>query len=583
MEKEMSQKGLLGSLLQFTDSCKGKMFFSVVCAVVGVCSGILPYVGATYVVSGLMGGVQDRGYYLTWGLVVAGGAIAKVLFMLLSTTLSHMSAFHILEELRLQVASKLIRVPMGYLTDTPSGKIKKLAIDDTEKLESPIAHMIPEVLGNILGAVAAVIYLFVVDWHMALVALISLPLGLLCYLGMMHGYQEKWSRYTKAAGEMNATIVEYVGGIEVIKAFGKSGESYQKYSDAVMENNAATTQWQKSSRWWLAGTMSILPAMLLFVLPIGLVMVQNGAITSSVMLSAAIIALSIIGPIINVASYMDQFAEAATGIRNVGAILNQPEMVRPEKYVKLTRGAIELEKVHFSYGEKEILHGIDLTLEQGKVSALVGPSGSGKSTIAKLIAGYWDVQQGSIRFMGEEIRQIPFKQLNEQVSYVAQDNFLFDMTILDNIKMGNPQASQEEVYQAAQAANCHEFIMKLPNGYLTKAGEAGEKLSGGERQRITIARAILKDAPMIILDEATAYADPENEAEIQNAILQLTRGKTLLVVAHRLGTIRNAAQIAVVEQGKIVGTGTHEELLQTCETYQTMWESYKITEEGAGV
>jgi ATP-binding cassette subfamily B protein IrtA len=582
METEKREKGLVRSLIQFTSTCKGKMLFSIVFAVLGVCCGILPYVGATHIVTGLFGQNQNLAYYLTWGLAVGGGgALLKVLLMLLSTALSHMSAFRILEDLRLKIATKLTRVSMGYLTDTPSGKIKKLAIDDTEKLETPIAHMIPEVLGNIMGTLAGIVYLFVVDWQMALVALISLPLGLICYMGMMSGYQQKWSRYTKAATEMNATVVEYVGGIEVIKAFGKSGESYQKYSDAVMENNAATTEWQKSSRWWIAGAMSVWPAVLLFVLPIGLIFVLNGVVTADVLISSAIIALSIVGPIIGVMSYMDQFAEAATVIRSVDTILSEPEMIRPEQPVPLDGSTIALRDVRFSYGEKEILHGIDLAIEKGGVTALVGPSGGGKSTIAKLIAGYWDVDSGEIDFLGKNIQSIPFRQLNEQISYVAQDNFLFDMTLLDNIKMGNPDASEEQVYAAARAANCHEFIMALPHGYQTKAGDAGDKLSGGERQRITIARAMLKDAPVVILDEATAYADPENEAEIQSAILKLTRDKTLIVVAHRLGTVKNAAKIVVIEDGAIAGEGGHDDLLRSCATYQNMWESYMLTERSA--
>lgn len=582
MEKGKKNKGLLSSIIRFTTTCKGKMIFSVIFAVLGVCCGILPYIGASYIVTGLLEGVKDLQYYLIWGLAVGGGgAVIKVLLMLSSTALSHISAFRILEELRIKIAEKLNRVPMGYLTSTPSGKIKKLAVDDTEKLETPIAHMIPEVLGNIMGSVAGIIYLFVIDWRMALVSMISLPLGLICYMGMMKGYQQKWGRYTKAANEMNAAIVEYVGGIEVIKAFGKSGESYKKYSDAVKENNAATTEWQESSRWWMSAGFALWPAVLLFVLPIGLMLVLGGVITSGVLISCAIISLSIIGPILGAISYMDQFAEAATVIRNVDELLSEPEMIRPQAYAKLEGNEISIADVHFSYDEKEILHGVSFTALTGSVTALVGPSGGGKSTIAKLIAGYWDTGSGEINFLGENIKNIPFKQLNEHVSYVAQDNFLFDMTIMDNIKMGNPGASETQVYAAAKAAGCHEFIMKLSAGYQTKAGDAGDKLSGGERQRITIARAILKDAPVVILDEATAYADPESEAEIQSAILELTKGKTLIIVAHRLGTIKGAAKIVVVEGGNIAGEGRHEDLMSSCDIYRNMWTSYTLTEKGA--
>jgi ATP-binding cassette subfamily B protein len=581
MARKENNPGLFRSLTNFMGECKAKMALSVVFSVLGVIFGILPFVGASLIISGLFEQKRNFQYYLICALAFGGGgALLKILFSFLSTALSHICAYSILKDLRLKVAKKLNRVPMGYLTSTPSGQIKKIVIDDTERLETPIAHMVPEVLGNILGSAASVAYLFVIDWKMALLSLISLPLGLVFYMGMMKDYKIRWAKYTKAAAAMNAAVVEYVGGIEVIKTFGRAGESYKKYIDAVQANTDATVDWQKSCRWWTAGAYAVWPSVLLFVLPLGLLLVLNDALSPSVLLSCAVLSLSIVGPIIGSLSYLDQFAAAATTIRNVQKILDEPEMSRPQEYAELTSNQIVLHNVGFAYDKNETLSDIGFSIGKGEITALVGPSGSGKSTIAKLIAGYWDVKSGQIEFMGRDLRQIPFKQLNEKIAYVAQDNFLFDQSIMDNIRMGKPDASEQEVIQAAKAADAHEFILNLPQGYATKVGDAGDKLTGGQRQRITIARAILKDAPVIILDESTAFADPENEIEIQKAISLLVADKTLLVVAHRLGTIRNADKIVVIDQGRIVGIGGHQHLVENCLTYRQMWDAYLAVEKG---
>lgn len=575
-KKKTKQAGFFARLMKYTSSCRGKMILSVLLAVIGVIVGLAPFIAASHIVEGLFDGNDSLSYYLVWALAVGGaGMVLKRILMMSSSALSHISAFRILEQIRLKIAQKLNRVPMGYLIDTPSGQLKRIAVDNVENIETPVAHMIPEILGNLLGGLAFIVYLFVLDWRIALLALISLPLGTVCYMGMMKGYAAKWAKYTKAANEMNATVVEYVGGIEVIKAFGQSAKSYRKYSDAVMANNEATTVWQAESRWWYAGALALWPATLVFVLPVGLALCMNGLLTYSVLVSCIIVSLSLLVPIMSAMNYAHQIPEAATVLKNVDELLEIPEMQRPETAVKLTGNTIELQNVNFAYKDKNVLSGATLTIEKGKITALVGKSGSGKSTIARLIAGYWDIGGGDITIFGKNIKEIPFAQLNETISYVAQDNFLFDMTIMDNIRMGKPHATDEEVYAAAKAANCHNFIMQLEKGYLTQAGDAGGALSGGERQRITIARAILKDSPIVILDEATSYTDVESEAEIQSAIGKLAKGKTLIVIAHRLSTVVGCDKIAVVDGGKICAEGKHEQLLQNCTLYRTMWQAYE--------
>lgn len=574
------EAGFVARIIKFTNSCKKQMVFSVIFAAIGVIAGILPFIAASKIVTALFEGVTDTGFYLIWGLGVAGGgALVKIAFMLFSTALSHFTAFKVLEEIRIRVAGKLTRVPMGYISEMSAGRLKKTVIDDVEKMETPIAHMVPEIFGNLMGVIAVAVLLLINDWRTGLAALISLPLGTMFFMGVMKDYKVKWARYTKAAGNMNSTVVEYVNGIEVIKAFGQSASSYAKYSDAVMENNAATTEWMASSRWWMAAAHSIWPAVLLFVLPTGLALFGAGTLPAAKLIMGVILALCLTGPVISVINYTDQLAEASTVLGNVEGLLEYPEMRRPEENAVLDGDSIAFKNVSFAYSKKEVLHDVSFNAEKGKITALVGPSGGGKSTIAKLLAGYWDISSGEINVFGVKSTEIPFKQLNEYISYVAQDNFLFDMSIKDNIKMGKPDADNEEIIAAAKAANCHDFIVKLEKGYDTLAGDAGAFLSGGERQRITIARALLKNSPIVILDEATSYADIENEAEIQKAISALAKNKTLIVIAHRLNTIVNSDKIVVLDSGCKSAEGTHAQLLKSSAVYKNMWESFVKTSE----
>lgn len=327
---------------------------------------------------------------------------------------------------------------------------------------------------------------------------------------------------------------------------------------------------------------AICPATLLTVLPIGFLFYTNGSLATTDFITVIIISLGIVGPILAVSNYVDNLAILGTVVNDVCAILDKPELIRPTKEVPLDDLTVQLQKVTFSYhvDNKEILHGIDLEIKPGSVTALVGPSGSGKSTITKLIAGFWDVSGGSITLGGYNLKEIPQKQLAEKIAYVSQDNYLFDDTVRENIRMGRKGATDADVEQAAKAAGCDSFIRGLEKGYDTVVGGAGGHLSGGERQRIAIARAMLKNAPIVILDEATAYLDPENEAVLQNAIGKLVAGKTLIVIAHRLSTITNSDQIVVVKDGVIDAVGTHDELLLKSPLYQEMWSAHIGAKDG---
>lgn len=409
---------------------------------------------------------------------------------------------------------------------------------------------------------------------MALGAVATIPLGFLVTMGQLIGYKEKSARYFKANADMNNAIVEYVNGIEVIKAFNQSASSFGKFTNACKYYRDTTLQWWRSCWLFSAAGLNMLSSTLLVTLPLGTYLFMNGKIEFATFLTCAVLSMGISGPILASMTYAEMFASVFQAFKQIDDFLSEKDQIRPTKNVQFTGSSFEFKDVTFGYKEKNVLNKISFKTAEKGVTAIVGHSGSGKSTIAKLMAGFWDVGKGDILLGGVSLSQIPFKQQMQKISYVAQDNYLFNVSIMENIRMGRPDASDEDVYEAAKAAGCHEFISELENGYNTKAGDAGNKLSGGERQRITIARAILKNADVIILDEATAYADPENEAEIQKALSRLVHDKVLIVIAHRLSTIRNAEKILVIENGEVADSGTHDELIKKCALYKSMWERH---------
>lgn len=500
--------------------------------------------------------------------------ILKLWLTYQSSFMSHKATYKILKNIRSKIADKMLRVPMGIMLDTPTGNFKNLMADTVSKLEDSMAHFMPEITSNVVAPLCCILLVFILDWRMGLAALITIPLGLLGYIGMMNDYVNKSTTYMKSQNAMNSTLVEYVNGIEVIKAFNQGSASYSKFTGAINFFHDSTLAWWKQSWLWSAVIQAVMPTTLLGTLPIGAWLYMTGTLPLSDFITCIILPIGFIAPLMRVGKYSEQFNMVKACLDQIRDFIEKPELKRPEKNVALDETAYRFENVSFAYNETEVLKNVSFEIKPGTVSAIVGPSGSGKSTIAKLMAGFWDATKGKVIFGGKNIKEIPFAQLMGEVSYVAQDNFLFDESIRENIRLGKPDATDDEVVAAAKAACCHEFIVKLENGYDTNAGDAGGKLSGGERQRITIARAILKNARVIILDEATAYADPENEYLIQNAISKLVKGKTLIVVAHRLATIQKADQILVVENGKIVGCGRQEELLSECPLYQRLWSDY---------
>ncbi len=570
-------------LFQFVGEDKGKMTLSVILAIVGELFGMLPFLSAAMLANEVYAGTATVKTALLWSGTAIAGVVLRTVLCWKSSSRSHGIAFTILKNIRRAIADKMKRVPMGVMLETPSGAFKTLLVDNVGKLEDSVAHMIPEAPSQIAAPLCCILLIFILDWRMGLVSLVTVPLGIPFILGMMKGYSEKMELYLRSGREMNASLVEYVGGIQVIKAFGRSGESYGKFSDSVHFFHDSTLAWWKQCWFWMAAVMAIVPSTMLGTLPVGAWLYMKGEISLPVYISCIIIPLGFIAPLMKLAFGSEQLTTIMANLQPIRDFLAIKEQSRPDKPVVLKDASYSFENISFSYqASKEVLHDISFSTTPGTMTAIVGPSGSGKSTIAKLMAGFWDADGGVVRYGGKDIKNIPFQQLMGEISYVAQDNFLFDMSIRENIRMGNPLADNEEVEQAARAANCHDFILKLEQGYDTLAGDTGDRLSGGERQRITIARAMLKKSSVVILDEATAYADPESEALIQEAVGRLVSGKTLVVVAHRLSTIQNADQILVVDHGEIIARGTQEELLTTCPLYRTMWEQHKGAVEYTG-
>lgn len=565
----------MGRIWQISANEHGRLLLSVVYAVLGVLAGILPYAAAARVISGIIDGNKDITYYLTLAGIALAGYILKSVLYALGLSVSHKAAFSILAEIRKEIFAKLPRMPLGTIIDTSSGNMKQIIVDEVERMEHPIAHMIPELTSNIIGAIAVWIYLMIIDWRMGLICLISVPVGMLFFMMIAATYGEDYRRSVETTQAMNSSIVEYIHGIEVIKAYNQGRSSYQKFKDKVMANAAYYYGWMKKTEFYNSMCYSVAPCTLITVLPIGWKMYLSGSISADVLMTSIMLSMCIVGPIMAAISFTDSSAKVATTVATVDELLSGEEQKHPDTPVSINSHNIELKNVSFSYHKgKEVLHNVSLRIPEKTFTALVGPSGSGKSTIAKLIAGFWDVEDGAVTMDGKDLKTIPLEQLYDQVSYVAQDTWLFDDTIMNNIRMGRTTASDEEVRRAAKLSGCDEFIEALPQGYDTPVGSGGTHLSGGERQRLAIARAMLKDAPVVVLDEATAYIDPENEALIQRALSGLVKDKTVIIIAHRLTTITNADQIVLVNNGSVENTGTHQELLENSGLYRRMWQAH---------
>jgi ATP-binding cassette subfamily B protein IrtA len=562
-------------ILEWAGQKRSAYVWSVVLAAGSVIFKVIPYFMIADVVKMFLDGNREFKAYLVKAVWIALSFILAELLHSLSTALSHKATFTVLANIRKTCCEKLARVPLGYVKDTSSGTFKNILVERIDSIETTLAHIVPEFTSNLLAPVIILIYFFLTDWRLALWSLVPVVVGFLSYFGMMLDYKPSFERTVQTTKDLNDAAVEYIDGIEVIKAFGKTESSYAKFTKAAMAYADSFISWMKRCSIFHALMMVVTPYTLLTVLPFGAHYVENGTLTIPDFIMCIILSLGIVGPLITVGSYTDDLGKIGVIVGEVVGILEQPELKRPAESTALPKdNSITLTDVKFGYHDKEILHGVTMELKAGTVNAIVGPSGSGKSTIAKLIASLWDVNSGSIKIGGTDIKQLSLTDFNQKIAYVAQDNYLFNESVRENIRQGNPDATDEQVIEVTKKSGCYDFIMQLENGFDTIVGGAGGHLSGGERQRISIARAMLKDAPIVILDEATAYTDPENEAILQNSIAKLVAGKTLIVIAHRLSTVKDSDQIFVINEGNVAAHGTHEELLTSCPLYKEMWNAH---------
>ena len=526
----------------------------------------------------------DKAYVWHWGYIALEAFFAFGVLTFVSLMLSHIAAFNILYEIRMQLAQKMARLPLGFFTHRASGELKKIMSDDVERIELFIAHHIPDIVSAVLFPLILIGYMFAIDWRLALVVLAVLAVTFYVMGKMYTGkkIREVSERYLGTLGKMNAGIVEYIRGIQIVKTFTESTDAYRKLNDDIKEYrkfaNEVNVQYQPT----YVGFLTILSSALLFIIPIAIWLLIGSASYAAfipVVLMFLIFGVAVFFTVLKllwIGSFLNQ---NNMGVQKIDDILYMDEIKEPTTPRYPEDASVEFRNVSFAYDTTPILKDVSFVAHPGTVTALVGPSGAGKSTVAMLAARFWDIQSGEILIGKVPIKEIPTSVLMENVAFVFQDNMLFFDTIEENIRMGNKDATFEDVTRAACAAQCHEFIESLPNGYQTLVGEGGTYLSGGETQRIALARAILKDAPIILLDEATAFADPENESKILEAFSYLINGKTVLVIAHRLGTITNADRILYVDKGVIVEEGAHEELLAFRKSYAHMWNTYNRAKE----
>lgn len=577
----MKRKSPLARIWEMGKAEHGRLKLAICLAIAAVLLGLLPYIAAAKILGLLIRNVRTIRPYALCCLLALGGYGFKTALYSLALSHSHKSAYAILKDIRRRILDKLPKLPLGTIVDTSSGKMKQVIVDQIEGMETTLAHLLPEMTANLLAPLCILILLFVTDWRMALLSLVSLPLGFLFLMGTMRNYAKDYEGSVKANQSMSETVVEYISGIEVIKAYNQGENSYSKFIERVKANASYYYNWMKRCQFGMSMALAIAPTTLLTVLPLGYLFYHQGTLRIENFLSCIILSMAIVAPLIRAMTFVDTLATMGTTVKAVDEFLQGKEQEHPQTPVALGKPDIVLQDVSFAYHDgQEVLHDIHLEIPAGTLTALVGPSGGGKSTIAKLIAGFWDVDEGRIMLCGQEEKKIPLEQLYDQVAFVSQDNYLFDDTVRENIRMGRLTASDAEVEAVAQASGCDAFIRKLEQAYETRVGGGGTRLSGGERQRISIARAMLKDAPIVVLDEATAYIDPENEALIQRAISQLTRNKTVIVIAHRLSSIVQADQIVVIRDGHVEASGTHEHLLSNCKLYSDMWTAHMGVRKG---
>lgn len=561
-------------LMRHGDGAKPLLALSALLATGAVVLELVPIWVVWQLVTALIDGAASAGLFASHTLIALVAVVAGYILMGLALGLSHVAAFRLIHALRLAMARHLARLPMGWFAARRSGGAKKLIVDEPERLEILVAHGLPEGISAIGTWLAVTLWLFAVDWRMALAAIVLAPLAFALMLSAMGRTSRMVGQYQSASERMNGAIVEYLAGMPVIKIFNRSGESLGEAAAAVRDYAAIETEMGRQFVPRGALFYTLVVANICVILPVGMLLMHNGTLDLVGLAFFVILGANYSQPLLKLFNLFHNMAHISMASTLIEDLLRTPAQTDSGTRVYLPNREIVFENVRFGYDAHEVIHGVSFTARDGEVTALVGPSGSGKSTLAGLIPRLHDVGTGRITLGGTDIRDIGLDQLMEEIAFVFQDTFLFSGTIAENIRFGKSDATEAELHAAARAARAHEFISALPDGYDTQLGEGGAALSGGERQRLAIARAILKNAPVIVLDEATAFADPDSEAAIQEALTELAKGRTLIVVAHRLHTIMAADRIVVLDQGQLVETGRHDELVAQGGLYARLWADY---------
>lgn len=563
-------------VLEYSGKYRRTSYLSIIFMIAGVVMSVVPYFFLYQLIVPIITGTTISGAFLATrvGAIFICGILYAVLYTH-GLSLSHESAYHTLKNIRIALQGKLEKQPLGTILEYGNGTIKKMFIDDIESIELLLAHAFPEGIANVAVPVLMYIAMFFIDWKLALLSLASLPIGLLAMGAMMQSGMSKMGAYYESAKAMNNTIVEYINGMEVVKVFNRDGESYKQFAKSVKEYRDFTLAWYKVCWPWMALYNSVLPCSAMLTIPIGAYLVLDGYSTLPDLILILCMGFGLGTPLLRSLSFGSVMPQVKYKIESLENMLSAPPLRQADKKFTGNDHSVTFNSVRFSYKEEEVLHGVTMEAKEGTMTALVGESGSGKSTLAKLLVHFYDINSGSIKIGGQNIEDMSIEALNQQISYVSQEQFLFNLSLMENIRLGKPDASDEEVMNAATKAQCDEFLNRLENGIQTMAGDGGKQLSGGERQRISLARALLKDAPIVVLDEATAFMDPENEEKMNQAIAEVIQDKTVIVIAHRLPSIMNADQILVLKDGNVDSMGTHTQLLLKSPEYQKLWNAAK--------
>ncbi len=565
---------MLKSVSPYIGEYKKYTVWATIMMCIGIIANIIPYFFLYQIISPLTSGEHiDASYILVRVVAVAACEIIFSVFYVQGLTFSHISAYNTLKNLRISLQRKLEKQPLGNINELGTGRIKKVFTDDIDQVELLLAHAIPEGIANIAIPAIIIVLMFVFNWRLGLLSLVPLVVGMFAMGMMMKSGLEKMNAYYESAANMNNTIIEYVNGMEVVKVFNKDGDSYKRFGDVVRSYRDFTLDWYKVCWPWMAIYSSVLPCLVLLMLPFGSLMVLGGTISLDKMVLVFCMSFAVGPSVLKALNFAGKFPQLDYKIAELEKLMEHPPLKEGSSGFKGENLDVGFRDVHFAYEDTEVLHGVNLSLKQGTTTALVGESGSGKSTLAKLLVHYYDLDSGSITIGGQDITDMSLEALNDQVAFVSQEQFLFNTTLYENILIGKPDATREEVLKAAEKAQCNEFLERLPDGIETQAGGGGKQLSGGERQRISLARAILKNAPIIVLDEATAFMDPENEEKMNAALDEIVKDKTVLVIAHRLSTIKNADKICVMKEGNCIAADTHEKLVESCSEYKKLWDA----------